>query len=165
MAGPVTTAALIGGAFVGLASLIGRPRHGELAAARKSPIRLACDWEEWTGISEGEISPEELFDAEAADMPEFVKLHTRGAKNKRTEVRRFLRSCQWQCTGRVKAARFIHRKNPGEFAILHPSSKPAVAWQVSLFDKDGPVGDRPRDSCSEAAKELSPREWRLAEVE
>ncbi|KKN37645.1 hypothetical protein LCGC14_0761260 [marine sediment metagenome] len=76
-------------------------------------------------------------------------------------------TCKWKCVRPFKVAQFEATKNPGNFAILHPSTKAKGKWQLSLFDKDGPWGDRIRDTCSEAATELQEvyRQWRVVEWE
>jgi hypothetical protein len=64
-------------------------------------------------------------------------------------------ACTYKCRRPFRAVRFQAVDAPEEYAILHPSPKVKGKWQLSLFDAEGPWGDRIRDTCSQAAQELS----------
>lgn len=83
-------------------------------------------------------------------------------------VRRLFRrekSCKFRLRGKLKAARFVNKKDKREFAIVHPSTKRKGMCQVSYFDKDGPYRDTQYNTCSRAIKDLSPRQWKLVETQ
>ncbi len=84
----------------------------------------------------------------------------------RAGERRHKPLCRWACRGPVRVAEFVDRRNPQRRAVLHPSTKQAGRWQVSVFDQQGAVGDVVRDSCAEAlkARDISPGTWKLVEV-
>lgn len=75
--------------------------------------------------------------------------------------------CQWACRGPMRAAEFVDRRDPSRRAVLHPSTKRAGAWQVSVFDDQGAVGDVVRDSCTQAlkARDITPGRWKLVAIE
>lgn len=74
--------------------------------------------------------------------------------------------CKWVCRGPVRAAEFVSRRDPTQRAILHPSTKRA-GWQVSIFDRDGAVGDSITPTCDAAlrARDIDPHGWKLVAVE
>jgi len=75
-------------------------------------------------------------------------------------------TCKYVCTRKPKVAQLAPMDSKHEeFAILHPSTKERGKWQISLFDKHGPWGDRVRDTCSEAVQELAEiyQRWRVTD--
>ena len=72
--------------------------------------------------------------------------------------------CAWKCEGDVRAAKFIDRRAPDRYAIIHRSSKKAGWWQLSRFDAEGAVGDSLRPTCDAALKDGldNGSRWRLA---
>lgn len=83
--------------------------------------------------------------------PMFTPEEIRDLKIPRAEQ---MERCRWVCTRPFKVASFRAAKDPRQTAILHPSTKEPGKWQLSLFDEQGPWGDRVRSTCSEAADEL-----------
>lgn len=74
--------------------------------------------------------------------------------------------CKWVCRGPLRGAEFVDRRDPRRRAVLHPSTKQAGRWQVSVFDQGGAVGDVVRDSCAAALKDrdIVPGRWKLVAV-
>lgn len=75
--------------------------------------------------------------------------------------------CTYKCTRPFRAAKLRARKKPDDFAIVHMSPKEVGRWQLSLFDAEGPWGDRIRDTCTEAVDELRHvyRDWDVVDWE
>lgn len=71
--------------------------------------------------------------------------------------------CRWTCVGKVGAVKFVRRKDPAEYVIVHPATKAPGEWQVTWFDKDGPWSDTRRKTCTEAMQLLDRRQWKLKE--
>lgn len=73
----------------------------------------------------------------------------------------------WRCDdAAVNGAMFTSRTNKDEYAILHRSTKQSGKWQVSFFDKHGPVSDAQATSCERALRDHLPaRRFRLRSVE
>jgi hypothetical protein len=120
----------------------------------RSPLKMVCKWR---------IPKQEAIARIRKRGGPLLKKH-RKLPTIEAQARKEYRSCQWKCVGPVRAAMFVEKRRPGSYAILHPSTKEPGTWQVSLFDKDGPWGDRPRATCNEAVAELEPWEYRLKEV-
>jgi hypothetical protein len=72
-----------------------------------------------------------------------------------------IKACEWKIVGPFHGAEFLSRSRPGEFAIVHPSTKTSGKWQVSFFDKDGPSRDSQHSSAEDALKQLYPKKWKL----
>ena len=75
-----------------------------------------------------------------------------------------LKATQFVCDARLLAAEFQHRKQPERTTIVHRSTKSPGKWQTSRFDERGASSDSQHPSCTEALKELSPKDWRLRSV-
>lgn len=139
--------ALVGG-VAALTALVGR-RGGPLGGlgAAPSPVKVTCN----DGLTADERRAEQAW-VRASGMPPKIKRH---------QLKRF--GCEWSCARPFRVARFRNLKRPDQYAIVHPATKRAGWWQASLFDADGPYGDRLRDSCDKAVAALSPREWAIVE--
>ena len=72
-----------------------------------------------------------------------------------------MKACDWKPVRAFHAIEFMSRRRPGETVIVHPSAKSPGKWQVSLFDKDGPVNDSQHSSVEDALRRVSPKLWRL----
>lgn len=70
---------------------------------------------------------------------------------------------KFRCGVGLKSARFVDKRNPSRYYVLHRSTKRAGAWQMSLFDTQGAVGDM-AGTCAEVLNEVLPKHWRLVEV-
>lgn len=75
-----------------------------------------------------------------------------------------IESLRWVCDARLQAAEFQHRKQPERTVIVHRSTKHKGLWQTSRFDERGAQSDSQNSSCTEALRELSPKDWRLRNV-
>lgn len=75
-----------------------------------------------------------------------------------------IKGCEWKVVSEFRGAEFVSRKRPGEFAIVHPSPKSIGKWQVSMFDKDGPVSDSQHSEVADALRRVSPKLWRLTQL-
>lgn len=77
-----------------------------------------------------------------------------------------MKICKFVCTIPGATAMFKSKRRKDWYAIMHPSTRELGKTQVTLFDKDGPIGDVARKSCEEALydAEIRPRWWRLASV-
>jgi len=121
--------------------------------AKRSPIKLHCEWL--------------LPPAEAAkilrETPNAVRPRDRNLPFK-TQLRREFRICKWRCIAPVRGARFVERRRPDSYALVHPSTQEPGRWQISYFDSLGPVGHTTRDTCSEAVAHLRPWQYRLKKV-
>lgn len=129
----------VGGAGALLYYGLKRPAGTDLSGARRQrpPVRRTCRLV---------YTKEEIRDLRKSGFPDSLLQ---------------AQTCTYRCIRPFKAARFQPQGKPGEFAILHPSTKVKGKWQLSLFDKDGPWGDRIRDTCTEAAQEMAGihKEW------
>jgi hypothetical protein len=67
----------------------------------------------------------------------------------------------WREREPIRSARFSMPKEPGMFAVLHPSTKRPGIWQLSYFDAGGAVGDAEFRTLREALRELPPSLWVL----
>ena len=76
-----------------------------------------------------------------------------------------MRLCRWKPVGELRAAEFVSRRDGSRFSIVHPSTKSRGKWQVSRFDREGPVGDTQYGSLDEALGEVSPKLFKLRNVE
>jgi hypothetical protein len=119
----------------------------------RSPIKLHCEWQ---------IPPAEAL--KMVSEGKCLMVRSRHCKTLMAKARKEFRTCKWRCRAPVRAARFIERRRPDHYAIVHPSTKEPGRWQVSFFDADGPWGDTARDTCSEAVAYLRPWEYRLKEI-
>jgi len=140
----------------GRASVVSRA--GGFQAGEKAPVyALMCPAPkslEGTGKAPVEHQCKPMF------SPEEIKM----LKIPRAEQ---MEECHWKCVRPFQVARLEAVKDPTNYAVLHPSTKEKGKWQLSLFDKDGPWGDRVRKTCSEAAEELRyvfPK-WRVTDWE
>lgn len=75
-----------------------------------------------------------------------------------------IKSCDWKVVGDLHGAEFASRTRPGEFAIVHPSTKSAGKWQVSFFDDQGPSRDSQHSDVLDALRQVSPKKWKLRTV-
>lgn len=75
-----------------------------------------------------------------------------------------LKATRFVCDARLQAAEFEHRKQPERKVIVHRSTKQPGKWQTSRFDERGASSDVQSASCTEALRELSPKDWRLRNV-
>lgn len=120
----------------------------------RSPIKLECEW----------IIPK----AEAmAIIRETGPALPRGKRARGTieaVARQEFQVCRWRCRGPVRAAKFISRRDPEEYAVVHPATKARGRWQITYFDAAGPYSDTSRPTCTEAMAELRPWQWRLRDV-
>ena len=74
--------------------------------------------------------------------------------------------CKWKCSANIRGAQFRYRKRPDMFAILHRSTRSPGKWQLTHFDKDGPIGDVERSSCDEALYDGHiNRDWKLEDYD
>lgn len=71
-------------------------------------------------------------------------------------------SCKWRQRRPFKIAKFVNRRDPEQFAVVHPSTKIKGRCQVSFFDAQGPYRDIQSRSCASALKELSHTQWKLS---
>lgn len=76
-----------------------------------------------------------------------------------------MKVCRWTCPRGGGTVQFRYKRRADWFAILHPSTKQKGKWQVSTFDKDGPIGDVIRDSCEVALDDAGiGRDWKIEEI-
>lgn len=100
----------------------------------------------------------------AVCAPTFTQKELAAFPAKLRKKMRNKRSCKFRLTRPFKAATFVLKNSPGDYAIVHPSTKKSKTCQVSLFDKEGPWGDREYKTCSAAIASMNGSDWRLAEV-
>lgn len=75
------------------------------------------------------------------------------------------KSKRWICDStRVSGIELQSRRDPSNTAVVHPSTKKPGMWQASFFDDRGASGDVQRGTCTEALRDLSPKQWRLRSV-
>lgn len=74
--------------------------------------------------------------------------------------------CRFRCVARMRAARLQSRRDPKEYVVIHPSTKPQHQgkWQASRFDEGGAWGDTVYSTCDLAVRDHLPGSWRLVEV-
>ena len=72
-----------------------------------------------------------------------------------------IKACEWKVVGEFRGAEFVSRSRPGDFAIVHPSTKTSGKWQVSFFDDQGPSRDSQHSSVEDALKHVFPKKWKL----
>ncbi len=76
-----------------------------------------------------------------------------------------LKSKRWVCDStRVKGVELQEKRDPRKTVVVHPSTKHAGMWQASFFDHHGASSDIQRKSCTEAMRDLSPKQWRLRSI-
>ena len=92
-----------------------------------------------------------------ADCPIWVQRVPWPFKEQRAPTLKF------RCGTGLQSARFVSKHNSQHYRILHRSTKSFGTWQLTWFDKLGAGGDL-AGSCNELLREVSPVDWRLAEV-
>lgn len=73
--------------------------------------------------------------------------------------------CRWTCPRGGEPVQFRAKWREDMFAILHRSTKERGRWQLTTFDKDGPIGDVIRSTCEEALYDGGvDRSWKLEKM-
>lgn len=73
----------------------------------------------------------------------------------------------WVCDeARLGVAKFVERRDPARYAILHRSTHPdAEPWQLTWFDSHGPSGHIEAKTCQAALRDVPRGVYRLREVQ
>jgi hypothetical protein len=73
--------------------------------------------------------------------------------------------CRWTCPDGGETAQFRARWRKDLYAILHPSTKQRGKWQLTTFDKHGPIGDVIRSTCEKALEDEGiDQNWKLEKL-
>lgn len=99
---------------------------------RASPIRMVCKPPKWSKAKPRRPGGRQRW-GHIFDDP--------------SEPYRNWSKCRWACSRSIKVAVFRNVRDRRQYAVLHPSTKRGVRWQLSWFDELGAKGDTPGKTC------------------